>query len=413
MKKLILFIVLLLGLAAWVLYSAPEDGGYVLIAFGSKTIEMSLWFAALVGFLIGFLVWLIWWLLSGSLSVVKHFGEILTFGGRGRAQKRTASGLIDFIEGDWQQAHKKLLRAAPKVDNPLINYLAAARSASALGDIAEAKRVLALAADTAPDGELAVGLTQATIELHSGQYDQCLATLLRIQPQAPQNPVLLDLLRQVYVAQQNWEGLQNILERLRAFKILSAQEFEQLEIQVHSAQLNKICDTAENLVQNEQLPCLKNAWAKIPPALQKKPALQRVYAQKLATYFEDAEAEVFIRKALAKEWDADLVYLYGRVRGADSRQQMRIAEDWLAAHPQDPMLLLTLGRLSMRNELWGKARDYFKESLRYQRNPEVYAELARLLESMGEHQRGADYYQLGLGLTIGALPDLPLPKRLA
>jgi HemY protein len=413
MKKLILFIILLLGLAAWVLYRAPEDGGYVLIAFGSKTIEMSLWFAALVGFLIGFLVWLVWWLLSGSLSVVKNFGEIMTFGGRGRAQKRTVSGLIDFIEGDWQQAHKKLLRAAPKVDNPLINYLAAARSAAALGDTTEAKRVLALAADTTPDGELAVALTQATIELHGEQYDQCLATLLRIQPQAPQNPVLLDLLRQVYVAQQNWEALQNILERLRAFKILSAQKFEQLEIQVHSAHLSKTCDAAENLVQNEQLPCLKNAWAKIPAALQKKPALQRVYAQKLATYFEDTEAELFIRKALAKAWDADLVYLYGRVRGADSRQQMRIAEDWLAAHPQDPMLLLTLGRLSMRNELWGKARDYFKESLRYQRNPEVYAELARLLESMGEHQRGADYYQLGLGLTIGTLPDLPLPKRLA
>lgn len=412
MRKLILFIILLLGLAAWVLYSAPEDGGYLLIAFGSKTIEMSLWFAALVGLFVGFLLWLVWWFLSGSVSVVKNFGEIVTFGGRGRAQKRTVSGLIDFIEGNWHQAHKKLLRAAPKVDDPIINYLAAARSAFALGNMEEARRVLALAADTAPESELAVALTQAQIELHSEQYDQCLTTLLRIQPQAPQNPLLLDLLRQVYLAQQDWDGLQNILERLRAFKLLSATEFEQLELQIYSAQLARGCDAAEHLVQNEQLPCLKNAWAKMPPALQKKPALQRVYAQKLIAYFEDAEAEVFIRKALNKEWDSDLVYLYGRVRGADSRQQMRQAEDWFAAHPQDPMLLLTLGRLSMRNELWGKARDYFKESLRLQRHPEAYAELARLLESMGEHQRGADYYQLGLGLTIGALPDLPLPKRL-
>src|SRR5690606_37501657 len=250
MRKLILFIILLLGLAAWVLYSAPEDGGYLLIAFGSKTIEMSLWFAALVGVFIGFLLWLVWWFLSGSVSVVKNFGEIVTFGGRGRAQKRTVSGLIDFIEGNWQQTHKKLLRAAPKVDDPIINYLAAARSAFALGNMEEARRVLALAADTAPESELAVALTQAQIELHSEQYDQCLTTLLRIQPQAPQNPVLLDLLRQVYLAQQDWDGLQNILERLRAFKLLSATEFEQLELQIYSAQLARGCDAAEHLVQN-------------------------------------------------------------------------------------------------------------------------------------------------------------------
>src|SRR5690606_9158468 len=122
--------------------------------------------------------------------------------------------------------------------------------------------------DTAPESELAVALTQAQIELHSEQYDQCLTTLLRIQPQAPQNPVLLDLLRQVYLAQQDWDGLQNILERLRAFKLLSATEFEQLEPQIYSAQLARGCDAAQHLVQNEQLPCLKNAWSKMPPALQ-------------------------------------------------------------------------------------------------------------------------------------------------
>src|SRR5690606_3355922 len=142
------------------------------------------------------------WLLSGSVSVVRSIGEFMNFGGSGRAQKRTVSGLIDFIEGNWQQAHKKLLRAAPKVETPVLNYLAAARSALAMGDSEEAKRILAIAGDTSADSELAVALTQAQIELHSGASGQCLATLLRVKPKAPQNPGLRDLLRQVYLARQ-------------------------------------------------------------------------------------------------------------------------------------------------------------------------------------------------------------------
>src|SRR5690606_11175702 len=188
------------------------------------------------------------------------------------------------------------LRAAPKVETPLINYLAAARSAFAMGDSEEAKRILAIAADTSPDSELAVALTQAQIELHSGAYDQCLATLLRVKPKAPQNPVLLDLLRQVYLARQDWDGLQNILERLRTFKILPAQELAQLELQVYGEQLKNACEPVEKLIQAERLPCLKAAWSKVPSGLQKNPVLQGVYAQQLAAHFEDQEAEIFIRK---------------------------------------------------------------------------------------------------------------------
>jgi HemY protein len=411
MKRILLALILLLVFSAWVLYSSPEDGGYLLIAFGSKTIEMSLWLAGLIIFVTVFLLWLCWWILSGSVSVARNLGDLLSFGGSERAQKRTASGMIDYIEGNWQQAHKKLLRAAPKVEAPLLNYLAAARSAYQMGNYAEAKRILTVATNTTPDNELAVALTQAQMELDSKQYDQCLATLMQVKSQAPQNPVLLDLLRQVYLARQDWDGLQGIIDRLRNYKIISPQELAQLEIQIHREQLKKSCAPAQNLIQAERMPSLKNAWAKVPAALQKNPEIIFVFAQQLALNFEDQEAELLIRKAVLKEWHQGMVYLYGRLRGRDSRQQMRTAEEWLVNHPQDPILLLTLGRLSMRNELWGKARDYFKESLRIKRDPEVYAELARLLDNMGEHQKGTDYYQLGLGLTMPPLPDLPQPKK--
>ena len=88
---------------------------------------------------------------------------------------------------------------------------------------------------------------------------------------------------------------------------------------------------------------------------------------------------------------------------------MQTAEGWLKTHPEDPSLLLTLGRLSLQNRLWGKARDYLEASLRLQRNPEACAELARLLAGLGENERSNALFQEGLGLLDERLLALPLP----
>ncbi len=410
MKKLLFVIVVLVAFGLWVMYSPPEDGGYLLIAFGSKTVEMSLWLAALIVIVSLSLVWLMVRLLTGSFYLVRNFSDYLSFGGSERAQKRTASGLIDYIEGNWLQARKKLLRAAPKVDAPLINYLAAARSTYELGDRAEAEKLLTAASETGPHAELAVALTRARMELSSKQYDQCLMTLLRIKGKAPQNPVLLDLLCEVYIARQDWDSLYGIFDRLRSYKIRSPEELAQLELTIHRERLKKIGEEVRLLLQGDRLPKLRAAWEQVPGHLQKDNELIEVYARQLAINFEDQEAETLVRKALNKEWHPGLVHLYGRLRGRDPRQQLTVAEGWNKQHPRDPVLLLTLGRLCLRNEIWGSARDYFAESLRIKRDPEACAELARLLENLGETQRSSDYYQQALSMAAVGLPELPQPK---
>ena len=90
-------------------------------------------------------------------------------------------------------------------------------------------------------------------------------------------------------------------------------------------------------------------------------------------------------------------------------RQLQAAEGWLKDHPNDPGLLLTLGRLCLQNSLWGKARDYLESSLRLQRNPEACAELARLLAQLGDAERSNQLFQEGLGLLDERLLAAPLP----
>ena len=54
------------------------------------------------------------------------------------------------------------------------------------------------------------------------------------------------------------------------------------------------------------------------------------------------------------------------------------------------------GRISVRNKLWGKAKDYLHKSLELKESPSTYAELAALLSSMGDYESSNQYYQTGL-----------------
>jgi HemY protein len=97
---------------------------------------------------------------------------------------------------------------------------------------------------------------------------------------------------------------------------------------------------------------------------------------------------------------------YGLVQGQKPSEQLINAENWLKQKPNNPILLLALGRLSLRNELWGKALEYFEDSHRLLPRSESYAELSRLSLKLNKNNQ-----TLITGLIESlALPDLPLPK---
>jgi HemY protein len=133
------------------------------------------------------------------------------------------------------------------------------------------------------------------------------------------------------------------------------------------------------------------------------------YCEALHRLGADDEAESLLRKALKQGYDARLVRLYGQLRSKDSAKQLQLAEGWLQQQPKDPLLLLSLGRLCLSCELWGKARDYFEASLLLQPDAENCAELARLLARLGDVGRSNQLLQQGLELMGQALPELPQP----
>ena len=392
--KAIFFVLIAVGLV----FLLWRGDGYLLIAYGTKTIEMTLWVAALVVVLIYTGVWFIRKLMLGGVEMARRFREIFLFGSVERAQKRAATGMVDYLTGDWLEARKKLVRTLDKVEYPLANYIAAARSSFEMGDEAEADNILDKAL-TLAHSELPVALTRARLHVQSGRYEEAIAILKPIDIKMPRQAAVLDLMHHIYIAQKNWRALEELFPVMRKAKVLSNVEFEALEVLLASEKMAALASESKSLLIAERLPALQKLWKSFPRSVQRSPKVVTAYAQALAENYQDQEAEVIVRKALGNQWYDPLVALYGRLQVKEIHTQIRTVESWLKSKPQDAMLLLTMGRLMERNQQWELAREYFQRSLNQKQDLETTAELARLMTKLGDHKKSAEYYQQSLLLA--------------
>jgi HemY protein len=267
------------------------------------------------------------------------------------------------------------------------------------------REYLGAAEDAESEAGIAVELTQAELRLHSGQFEQALATLVRARRNAGRHPYVLDLLHRAYYGLKDWQELVSLLPELKKYKVLSAEALEKLEREIYTEML---ISSAQG---DDSGDALQQAWQAMPAHLKQNASALDKYVALLVKGGHHATAEKVIPRALKQTWDSKLVREYGYVLGQDSAKQLAQAENWLPAHTEDAQLLLCLGRLSAREKLWGKARDYFESCYRLERSAEICAELGRLLVALGEPKVAGAYFREGLQLKEADLPDLPMPEN--
>lgn len=387
-----------------------QDTGYVRITIGPWLVETNFWVALALVLLGAFLLhWLIVITSRVRLTPGALSGWVKQSAQR-RAQRRTTQGLLELAEGNWGRARKLLESAAPNSDTPLINYLSAAEAAHEQGEHDEAEAFLRKAFESTPGSDLAVGITQAKLQLSAGKLEKALATLLRLRRKAPQHPFVLKQLKATYEALEDWQALSQLLPDLRRQFVLDDQTLNELEQQVWLKVLNQAAEQIERQPsEHRNIHYLDRVWDELPTPRRNDETLIHSYANQLARLGEEARAETLLRKMLRRNWSDSLINLYGRIRGASAEEQLMMAENWLKERPNNPELLLALGRLSLRNRLWGKAREYFAASLRLHRTQETAAELCRLSAHLGDYEESVRLLRQGI-LEDTGLPELPMPE---
>ncbi len=300
------------------------------------------------------------------------------------------------------------MESADRSQVPAFNYLAAAYAAFQRHDQLACNFCLSQAKQHSPAARTSIKTFQAVLEHQAGREEQSLALLLAVRQEQPDSPYVLIMLKDIYLGLKDWDKLSELMPALEKAKVTGNEELVLLKERLAIHRLHKQTEKHAN-AEN-----LKSLWLGLSKVTQKRELVMEAYLRALLSINETAEAEMLLMKFLRRQWSERLIMLLGYIAPADAASLLLRLEGWVKDRPSNVPLMLTLGRLSLHNRLWRKAREYFEAALRFSENSElsaqINAELGRLLEHLGEHEASLQHYRQAMGLQDNKLPDLPMPE---
>ena len=395
MVKLILIILLLAVAVLGAVLFVQDNPGFVLIKYADFSIETSLAFAIVVVFAAMLVIYvaikllLSVWRLPDSM---KRQSQNRRFE---KSRKLLNQGLIDLAEGRFDQAENNLIKLVDYSESPLLHYLAAARAAQLQGKHDERDSYLKAAHEARPEAEIAIGVTQAELQLAHQQTEQSLATLTHLRTVAPRHDYILMLLARAYYELEDWQPLVEILPEVHKKKLIPEQRLKKIESDAYKGMLDTIALSNDGVA-------LEKGWFKIPRANQTDASLLLHYLDLINSHgIKIDSAESLIIKSLDRQWDDRVIAAYGEFVAKDANAQLKQAEKWLADYSQNENLLLALGRICVRARLWGKAQGYLEASIGVRPTPACCLVLAELFgRHLNEKDKATRYYQMGLELSL-------------
>ena len=384
MRRLFVLLVILAA-SVWLGLVIVRHPGYLFIVSKPWLVQMPLWFACLALFI----VFGIFYFLVDSIDRLQFWWfrvkNWLRLRREHKSYSKTQHGLSLLIEERWAKAERLLVQGSDQGVEPLMNYLGAARAAQELNALDRRDKYLRKAYQLAPDAELAIGLTQAELEIEQDQLEKASATLNRLRTITKRHPRVLQLQEKVFVKMADWQSLRMLLPDLRKAKVLNAEQASQFEKNIYCEML-RVAGTKDRAE-------LARLWNDMPRSACKNPDVVLVYVQQLMSFGDSAEAEQLIQKTLKHDWQPELMKIYSSFTFDNLNRQLVIAGAWLKMYGEKQEILLFLGKICMQIQLWGKAKDYFERCLGLGPNPEAALEYGRLLDKLGESDAAVAQYR--------------------
>lgn len=389
MKRLIIFLILVLG-AAWLGLMIAQDPGYVLLAYRHYSIEMTLWFALLALLTAIVLIRLGTKTFSKLSKVPVKFSAWRTEAKRHRAQLESAQALTAFLQGDWLPAKKGMISAAQNSPQAHVHLIMAAIAASRLHKTQERDRLLKQAHQVSPKSSLTISLTQAQLHCDHKQYDQALATLKQLQTEYPHNLSVIKQLAIVYWMTEDWLALAPLLPRLHSHGLVSKQVFLEMEINALGAQFKQINNVNE----------LRRLLRRASTAAQQDRRVLHHYCQKLVSLGEMAALSKKLKHQLNQRWDDSLLVFTKDLAKHDAPKTLKLLLSWVKQHANNAPLYTAIGQCYYQQGLLGQAKNALRHSCELDPQQSsassAWVLLSKISEADGDHQQALAYLKKAL-----------------
>jgi len=384
MRGLFWLLVVVAAAVALAIYGRSIEG-YVLLVYPPYRVEMALLFFGVLALAAFAALYFVSRVVFQTMAIPGHVRAFRARRRSARAQSALIAALQLFFEGRYARVEKEAGRAIELGANSGVAALLAARAAHHLRAFARRDGWIERAALTGDSMHVARLVTRAELALDERDFVAARSALRDLQELGPKHIATLRMMLRAERGSGNWEEVLRLATLLAKRDAISPALAEDYKMQ---ATIELLARDAGNRA------ALEARWKQVPAREQAHPRLAAAAARHAGAVGAATLAREIIEKALAAEWGAPLVTLYGELlpldagaRATEARVRIERAEKWLRGRPEDPQLLATLGRLCMLAELWGKAQSYLEASLSFEETRGAHLELARLAEG---HGRPAD-----------------------
>jgi len=381
------WIIALCGLAVAVALGARTNDGYVLLVFPPWRAEVSLNFFILILLALFFALYAATRALAVTFGLPKRVREYQAQRQRENAGLVFQDAVRFLFEGRFGQALKKATEAHRAGTAPGLSALIAARAAQRMREPGKQQYWLEHARTDDPRTEAATLMLDAEMANEARRFDEALAALEKLQGKLGRHIAALRLELRARQGLGDWDGVLKLARQLVKRDALPVEVVREIRTQAHLGNI------AKRVADQGKL----TAYLRSVPEDERGRRVVLAAARALVALGAEAEAQKLIETVLDaikdEEWHPDLVAIYGRLTNSEQTARIAKAEAWLRRHPDDARLLKALGRMCLRQRLWGKAQSYLEASLSVAPSQQAHLELARLFDLLERPELANKHYR--------------------
>ena len=394
--KLVIWLLALFAAAAAIALAAKHNNGYVLLVVQPYRIELSLNMLVVLLVALFFIGYFLVRLASITLRLPTEIRKFRTRRHHDAAHVAMLNGIKAYFQRSYTNAEKaatKALKFKESSTDTAINAVIAARSAHEQKKYSQRDEFINMLENSAPEEMALRVITKAELLLDENQYEEALKVLHTLRTtEKHQHTAALRLELKAQQQSNNWDEVLNLVYQLTKRSAIDKTLAEELRFHAH-------LENFKNRVWNTQ--SLRKYWKNISSVEKENSKLASSAAQAFIALGDCVTAHQLIEKSLNKQWNSELVKIYADCLDGNVTRQIEYAETWwLKFYPNDSCLLLTLGKLCIQCELWGKAQSYLETSISVEPNYETYLLLAQLNEKIGKPELARDHYKKGLEIAL-------------
>ena len=378
----LMWVLAVFALAVGLSLAAHLNDGYAILVFPPYRAELSLNLAILLAVAAFTLCYLLLRLLAHTLRLPLYVRRFRARRRREKGQSALLTALKEMFEGRYARAEKSAGKAYGLGEAPALSALVAARAAGEMRETARRDQWFSRAESHDAGARQARLAVQANLLLDERQDAEALTVLKELSAGGPKRIATQRMLMKAHQRLGNWDEVKRIATALGKRGVLPEVAAAQLRITAQIEALRREAGDAAGLAA---------AWKRTEDKFDER--LARTAARLFMQAGDCRRAHRILESALDAQWSEDLILLYGECPGEDVLAQIERAEQWLKARPRERALLLTLGRLCMTQELWGKAQSYLEASLSEEASRGAHIALAQLFDGIGKPEDANRHYR--------------------